>query len=111
DAALRSVADEITSITRDIDLDARHGGEEFAILLPQTDLTGGVRLAERLREAIEGREIAFGDQPIMVTASFGVASTPQDSTSLIDLIAAAENRMYQSKRSGKNRVTPGPDGE
>jgi diguanylate cyclase (GGDEF)-like protein len=111
DAALRSVADEITSITRDIDLDARHGGEEFAILLPQTDLTGGVHLAERLREAIEGREIAFGDQPIMVTASFGVASTPQDSTSLIDLIAAAENRMYQSKRSGKNRVTPGPDGE
>ncbi|MDX6522212.1 MAG: hypothetical protein QOF08_2817 [Gaiellales bacterium] len=111
DAALRSVADEITSITRDIDLDARHGGEEFAILLPQTDLTGGVHLAERLREAIEGREIAFGDQPIMVTASFGVASTPQDSTSLIDLIAAAENRMYQSKRSGKNRVTPEPDGE
>ena len=111
DAALRSVADEITSITRDIDLDARHGGEEFAILLPQTDLTGGVRLAERLREAIESREIAFGDQPIMVTASFGVASTPQDSTSLIDLIAAAENRMYQSKRSGKNRVTPEPEGD
>jgi diguanylate cyclase (GGDEF)-like protein len=111
DAALRSVADEITSITRDIDLDARHGGEEFAILLPQTDLTGGVHLAERLREAIEGREIAFGDQPITVTASFGVASTPQDSTSVIDLIAAAENRMYQSKRSGKNRVTPLPDGD
>jgi diguanylate cyclase (GGDEF)-like protein len=111
DAALRSVADEITSITRDIDLDARHGGEEFAILLPQTDLTGGVHLAERLREAIEGREIAFGDQPITVTASFGVASTPQDSTSLIDLIAAAENRMYQSKRSGKNRVTPQPEGD
>jgi diguanylate cyclase (GGDEF)-like protein len=111
DAALRSVADEITSITRDIDLDARHGGEEFAILLPQTDLTGGVHLAERLREAIEGREIAFGDQPIAVTASFGVASTPQDSTSLIDLIAAAENRMYQSKRSGKNRVTPEPSGD
>jgi diguanylate cyclase (GGDEF)-like protein len=111
DAALRSVADEIAGLTRDIDLDARHGGEEFAILLPQTDLTGGVHLAERLREAIESRQIPFGDQPISVTASFGVACMPQDSTTLIDLIAAAENRMYNSKRHGKNRVTPSPEGD
>ncbi len=111
DAALRSVADEISGLTRDIDLDARHGGEEFAILLPQTDLVGGVHLAERLREAIETRQIPFGDQPISVTASFGVACMPEDTTTLIDLIAAAENRMYNSKRNGKNRVTPSPDGD
>jgi diguanylate cyclase (GGDEF)-like protein len=111
DAALRSVADEISGLTRDIDLDARHGGEEFAILLPQTDLTGGVNLAERLREAIESRQIPFGDQPISVTASFGVACMPEDSTTLIDLIAAAENRMYNSKRNGKNRVSPSPEGD
>jgi two-component system, cell cycle response regulator len=111
DAALRSVADEIAGLTRDIDLDARHGGEEFAILLPQTDLAGGVQLAERLREAIEVRQIPFGDQPISVTASFGVACMPEDTTTLIDLISAAENRMYNSKRNGKNRVTPSPDGD
>jgi diguanylate cyclase (GGDEF)-like protein len=111
DAALRSVADEIAGLTRDIDLDARHGGEEFAILLPQTDLPGGVHLAERLREAIQGRQIPFGDQPIAVTASFGVACTPDDATTLIELISAAENRMYNSKRSGKNRVTPSPNGD
>jgi diguanylate cyclase (GGDEF)-like protein len=111
DAALRTVADEISGLTRDIDLDARHGGEEFAILLPQTDLSGGVQLAERLREAIESRQIPFGDQPISVTASFGVACMPEDTTTLIDLISAAENRMYNSKRNGKNRVTPSPDGD
>jgi diguanylate cyclase (GGDEF)-like protein len=111
DAALRSVAAEISGLTRDIDLDARHGGEEFAILLPQTDLAGGVRLAERLRLAIEQRQIPFSEQPIAVTASFGVACTPDDSSTLIELISAAENRMYQSKRTGKNRVTPAPDGD
>ncbi len=111
DAALRSVADEISGLTRDIDLDARHGGEEFAILLPQTDLAGGVRLAERLRVAIEERQIPFSEQPISVTASFGVACSPDDSTTVMELISAAENRMYTSKRTGKNRVTPAPDGD
>ncbi len=111
DAALRAVADEIAALTRDIDLDARHGGEEFAILLPQTDLAGGVQLAERLRRAIEQRLISFGDQPISVTASFGVANTPQDSGTLIELIAMAENRMYHSKRHGKNQVTPPAEGD
>ena len=106
DAVLRAVADAVAGHTRDIDLAARYGGEEFAVLLPQTDHEGAVRLAERLRLAVAEREVEFaGAATVSVTASFGVASGPIDGQTQLDLIAAADNALYQSKREGKNRVT------
>src|SRR6478609_9502829 len=106
DAVLRSVAMAISGHIRDIDLAARYGGEEFAVLLPQTDHEGAVNLAERLRTAIAERLVSFGgEDDIGVTASFGVASGPDLDQTQLDLIAAADNALYASKREGKNRVT------
>jgi diguanylate cyclase (GGDEF)-like protein len=106
DAVLGAVAAAIAGHTRDIDLAARYGGEEFAVLLPQTDREGAVNLAERLRVAIAERLVSFGgEEGLSVTASFGVASGPLDDQTQLDLIAAADNALYASKRAGKNRVT------
>jgi diguanylate cyclase (GGDEF)-like protein len=96
----------ISGHIRDIDLAARYGGEEFAVLLPQTDHEGAVNLAERLRTAIAERLVSFGgEDEIAVTASFGVSSGPDLDQTQLDLIAAADNALYASKREGKNRVT------
>jgi diguanylate cyclase (GGDEF)-like protein len=106
DAVLRSVAMAISGHIRDIDLAARYGGEEFAVLLPQTNHEGAVNLAERLRAAIAERLVSFGgEDEIAVTASFGVASGPNLDQTQLDLIAAADNALYASKREGKSRVT------
>jgi diguanylate cyclase (GGDEF)-like protein len=106
DAVLGAVAAAIAVHTRDIDLAARYGGEEFAVLLPQTDREGAVNLAERLRIAIAAQVVSFGEgDGISVTASFGVASGPHDDQTQLDLIAAADNALYASKRAGKNRVS------
>ena len=89
---------------RDIDVAARYGGEEFAVLLPQTDIAGAERLAERLREAVETRSMAEAqDSPVVVTSSFGVASFPEAATAA-GLFAAADEALYRAKRAGKNCV-------
>jgi diguanylate cyclase (GGDEF)-like protein len=106
DSVIRSIARTVEGLIREIDLAARYGGEEFAVLLPQTSLTGAVNLAERLRTAIAERPVAFGERSITgVTASFGVAAGPGAGTSPLDLIASADDALYQSKREGKNRVS------
>jgi len=106
DSVIRSIARTLEGLIREIDLAARYGGEEFAVLLPQTSLTGAVNLAERLRTAIAERPVAFGERSITgVTASFGVAAGPGSGTSPLDLIASADDALYQSKREGKNRVS------
>jgi two-component system cell cycle response regulator len=110
DAVLRAVAATIQGMIREIDLAARYGGEEFAVLLPQTDLEGALNLAERLRMAVEERPIEFGGELIgEVTASFGVASGPSLDMAQLDLIAAADTALYQSKRGGKNQVSSSVD--
>ncbi|HYY32113.1 MAG TPA: diguanylate cyclase [Gaiellaceae bacterium] len=104
DDVLRTFADVLRETVRDIDVAARYGGEEFAVLLPQTDLAGAERLAERLRETLGGREI---DAPhgiaFTVTASFGVASFPEAGTAAA-LFAAADEALYRAKSAGKNCV-------
>ena len=107
DRVLSSFADVLRERVRDIDLAARLGGEEFAILLPETDMAGGERLAERLRDAVERLRLpeAKGTR-IAVTASFGVAAYP-DSANAADLLAAADAALYSAKLRGKNQVVAG----
>ena len=104
DEVLRAFADIVRETVRDIDVAARYGGEEFAVLLPQTDIAGAERLAERLREAVETRSMAEAqDSPVVVTSSFGVASFPEAATAA-GLFAAADEALYRAKRAGKNCV-------
>jgi diguanylate cyclase (GGDEF)-like protein len=108
DRVLRAFADCLKKRVRVIDVAARLGGEEFAVLLVETDLTGGLALAESLREAVSTLEVPVGNtDSVTVTASFGVASYPEARTAE-DLMAAADAALYQAKREGKNRVRSDP---
>jgi diguanylate cyclase (GGDEF)-like protein len=84
----------------------RMGGEEFAFLLPQAGLEEGLAFAERCREAIAGARLeAYGsEEPITVTASFGVVSTATVGYRLRDLLANADAALYRAKSAGRNRV-------
>ena len=104
DVVLRDFADLVRSTLRQSDVGGRWGGEEFMLLLPETDLDGAVNLVERVRRTLEARTILAADgTPLRVTASFGVA-TLQAGDAGVDLVAAADAALYEAKRRGKNRV-------
>jgi two-component system cell cycle response regulator len=92
------------------DFAGRHGGEEFILLLPDTDRDGAGEVAEKLRRAIADVEVAGVSRPI--TASFGVAASPVDATEPALLLRAADRALYLAKAHGRNRVeTPTYNGE
>jgi diguanylate cyclase (GGDEF)-like protein len=103
DSVLRAFAELMGGRIRAIDVGARLGGEEFAILLPGTDAAGATALAENLRAAAAELRISIGHRDVHVTASFGVAAFPQAKTA-DELMAAADRALYAAKREGKNRV-------
>jgi diguanylate cyclase (GGDEF)-like protein len=104
DVVLREFARTLEEGIRDIDLASRWGGEEFVLLLPGTDVAGAVRVADRIRGALENRLVFTSEgEPIPVTASFGVAGFPEATTAQA-LLAAADAALYEAKRSGKNGV-------
>jgi diguanylate cyclase (GGDEF)-like protein len=104
DEVLKAFADILRETVRDIDVAARYGGEEFAVLLPQTDVDGAERLAERLRGAVETSPLAEAQgRPVVVTSSFGVAAFPEAGTPA-SLFGAADEALYRAKRAGKNCV-------
>jgi diguanylate cyclase (GGDEF)-like protein len=106
DEVLASVAAVLREHSRDIDAPARYGGEELAVVLPQTDSEGAAQLAERMREAVERLRVprVGGHGSLHVTASFGVAALPESAFDQEELVAAADAALYRAKRSGKNRV-------
>ncbi|RYF14768.1 MAG: diguanylate cyclase [Oxalobacteraceae bacterium] len=106
DAALEAVATTCKALLRTNDTFARLGGEEFAVLLPSTDMAAAVRLAERLRTAIGALSIPAGDKVLTITASFGCAVMTDLKVSLSELLAAADTLLYVAKRKGRNRVEP-----
>ena len=107
DVRLREVADLLRLKVRDPDVAARYGGEEFAVILPNTSKPGAIRLAERLRLAAEeSAPYENGNQnPVPgYTISLGVATFPDDATSIEELLLMADNAELMAKRLGKNRV-------
>ena len=107
DLVLRAFADTLRETLREIDVAARWGGEEFAVVLPGSDLEGTAQVADRLRGALADRSIASLDGDlIQVTASFGAAAA--DGHGEVDeLVEAADDALYRAKRAGKNRVFVG----
>jgi len=109
DSCLRGVGRVLAQqITRAGDLAARYGGEEFAVILPNTDRTGAIAVAERIRLEILALAIPHGDAPAgIVSASLGVATVAAGQETQLrpaDLIARADARLYEAKRGGRNTV-------
>ncbi len=107
DEVLRAVADRLRCTIRTEDLVARWGGEEFIVILPATDLAGGVASAERLCDAVDRKAIAVADLDVHVTVSVGCASDGCDPT---DLIRQASRALRQAKLAGRNRVVAADPG-
>ncbi|HVW88183.1 MAG TPA: diguanylate cyclase [Gaiellaceae bacterium] len=109
DEVLKAFAAALHETVRESDHAGRWGGEEFALILTNTDVEGGVRLAERARAAIEGRSVELPEgETLRVTASFGVAAFPGQHDAE-QLFAAADAALYEAKRTGKNRVVRAPE--
>ena len=100
DAMLRRVAVLLREGVRQIDVAARIGGEEFAVILPDTDATGAFTVAERLRCHLRD---AFADATVPTTISFGIASHPAHAETAASLVRAADEALYGAKESGRNR--------
>ena len=104
DVVLKSLAVTLTEGKRAVDVCARFGGEELAILLPQTSLAGAVELADRLRKAVEAKPITVNGDEIRITVSCGVACYPEGVLTKEALFAAADKAMYDAKSAGRNCV-------
>ncbi|ROM45366.1 diguanylate cyclase [Pseudomonas protegens] len=105
DAVIKRVSELIHQHVRDSDVAGRYGGEEFAILLPHTDLAGARTLAERLRQSVEEQEVIHNGQAIAFTISLGIACLDRPARDHRCLIEWADQALYASKRAGRNRVS------
>lgn len=104
DAVLKAVAIRMQQELRTIDVVGRFGGEEFLMILPETDIEGAWIASDRLLRGL--REMApVGETELRTTASVGLAAFPMNGRNAIDLLAAADGALYAAKRSGKNQVS------
>jgi diguanylate cyclase (GGDEF)-like protein len=103
DMVLQQTAQRLLAELRTYDTVGRYGGEEFLFVLPGCDSDIGVGLAERLRQSIAAQPLTDGEHSIEVTLSMGVASL-QDAMTAKELLQLADDRLYEAKRTGRNRV-------
>jgi diguanylate cyclase (GGDEF)-like protein len=108
DRVLRGVGKVITQGVRQIDTAARYGGDEFVVLLPETDPTGAFVLAEKIRTGVSAMAIDMPGEAPRPSLSIGVVTYPEDGHTPDELIISADGAMYASKRAGKDRVTGVP---
>ena len=104
DAILREISKTVKETIRQIDFVGRYGGEELSVILVETDKEQACFAAERLRRAIESKNIKVYDEELRVTVSVGIATFPSDGMSNEAIIEAADKAMYQAKEAGRNRV-------
>ncbi len=110
DAVLRAVGAVLRETTRQGDIVGRFGGEEFVLMLPDTDAEQAVRVAERVRQGVADMHVAATDkrgQPVLIsnrTASIGIASGPGATSDLDELLRAADAAVYEAKHGGRNQV-------
>jgi len=105
DAVLQAFANTISDQLRENDLFGRLGGEEFAILLPETDPEGAIRVGEKVRRAIQQMQVVDQGLVIKVTTSVGVASLDKEDSRPDGALIRADEALYQAKASGRNQVS------
>ena len=104
ETVLRVFGELMKRYSRGSDICCRYGGEEFLLVMPGMAVEHACERAEQLRAEIEATQVKFGSSAIAVTASFGVASFPQDGRSSDELLAAADSALYAAKKAGRNQV-------
>lgn len=104
DEMLKSLFRDSQRLLRETELLARIGGEEFAVLMPDTGLQGAHHLAERIRQSVADHTLLFHGQGISCTISIGVATLNSSDQSIEDCLQRADRAMYQAKEHGRNRV-------
>lgn len=104
DELLRSIAQQCRTCLRKTDILGRYGGDEFVILLCETDAGGATEIAERIRRAIEAAALEIAGNRISVSVSVGVAGLGPKPTSVEGLLAGADGALYAAKKRGRNRV-------
>ena len=105
DRVLSAVGKVVNDGVRRIDTAARYGGDEFVVLLPETDPTGAFVLAEKIRIEVNELDLELPDDAVRPSLSVGVVAYPDDGETADELMISADRAMYTSKRAGKNRVT------
>ena len=107
---LRESADIVRSCLRDIDVPTRYGGDEFVLLLPQTNREDAVACTQRILDAFNAHTFAADEGlDIKLTASFGIATYPDDALSKVDIIRLADNAMYHVKETTRNGIAVASD--
>ena len=108
DEVLREFALRIKRSIRGIDLACRYGGEEFVIVMPETDMAVAAMVAERLRRRIAAEPFAIqnGARSLQVTISIGIAALRGKDDNAAALVKRADQALYRAKRDGRNRVVP-----
>jgi diguanylate cyclase (GGDEF)-like protein len=107
DAVLRGLANVVSGSIRTVDSAYRYGGDEFVVLLPETDIVGAFVVAEKIRAGAEEVSLDADDEPIS-SVSIGLVSHPEDGATAEELMSAADRAMYQAKRLGKNQISGNP---
>jgi diguanylate cyclase (GGDEF)-like protein len=106
DQVLRQFGNVLVSSVRISDIVARYGGDEFIVLLPETQLSDAIMLAERMAAKIAEAEWQTKDGEVSITASLGVASFPEAGSQMQTLLKAADAALYRAKQAGRNMVYP-----
>jgi len=104
DGVLRAVTKKILENVREIDIVGRYGGEEFCLVLPETDAVGAEYVAERVRKSVEKHVVDVYDARVRVTVSIGIAMFPKNGKRMGTLIDKADWALYRAKRMGRNTV-------
>jgi diguanylate cyclase (GGDEF)-like protein len=108
DAAIRGIASVIRRSIRTVDSAYRYAGDEFVVLLPETDFAGAFVVAEKIRQGAEELGAAFGREEAPTTVSVGLVSHPEDGSTDEELMLAVDRAMYAAKSGGKNQVSGFP---
>jgi diguanylate cyclase (GGDEF)-like protein len=110
DDVLRAIGDVIRRSIRTVDSAYRYGGDEFLVLLPETDYVGAFVVAEKVKAGSEDVGLALGDGELLTSVSIGLVSHPEDGGTVDELVASADRAMYHAKALGKNQISGNPRG-